>query len=222
MRQYTREFVEKEWDELTVKQQEEIKDYLFRDDLLMELYNIGERELYEEYIYELKRKYKDVYDDIDLDWSSNSHGPYVEHPRGWTVDLHGYPSEIVDLSDVGIDGEIEVTIRDVYPDHYDYVLPDLYHMDVEFDYSDDLNVDYSELEDYLFEESTNGEAFLKKWAEILSKPLEEYWEICAEYTRGFQDVDEWLEAQVSNGQDVRIIYSVEEDGNEVFEELIWE
>lgn len=219
MRKYTKDFVVKDWNELTTKQQEEVKTRVYRDDSLMNAYSDYEGELFEEYIYDLKHKYKDVYDDIDLDWSMSSQGPYIDR-RGWDVDLHDYPTEIVDLSDVGINEEIEVTIYKIYPDHYNFILPDLYHMDVEFDYANYLDIDESELED-LFEKSTNGKAFLKKWAEILSKPLAEYWKICKEYARGFQDAEEWLEFQMTDGL-LRAVYFVDEDGNEVFDDFTWE
>lgn len=220
MRKYTKEFIVKDWNELTAKQQEKVVSRAYRDDSLMNAYSTNEGELFDIYIDNLKDKYKDLYDDIDLDWNGGtSQGPYIDH-RGWTVDLHEYPSEIVDLSDVGIDGEIEVTIGEVYPDHYEFILPDLYHMYLEFDYTNDLDIDESELED-LFEKSANGKAFLKKWAEILSKPLEEYWDICSEYASGFQDIDEWVENEMKDGY-LRAVFSVEENGNEVFDDFIWE
>lgn len=217
MRTYTREFVVKDWDELTAKQREEVRKIAWHDDLLINGYSLYESELFDSYINNLKDKYKNLYDDIDLDWSAGtSQGPYVDY-GGWDVDLHECPSEIVDLSDVGIDDEIEVTIYGVYPDNYDYIRPYLSYMDVEFDYASDLDIDESELED-LFEESANGKAFLKKWAEILSKPLEEYWDICTDYIRGFQDIDDWLENEMKEGY-IRAVYSVEEDGSEVFDEF---
>lgn len=218
MRKYTKEFV-KDWDELTAKQQEEVTTRVYHDDSLMDAYSFDEGELFDSIVHNLKHKYKDVYDDIDVDWSMTGQGPAIDY-SGWDVDLHDYPAEIVDLADVGIDGEIEVTIYRVYPEHYDYILPDLYHMDVEFDYANDLDIDESELED-LLEESANGKAFLKKWAEILSKPLEEYWGICEDYARGFQDIDEWVEYQMTEGS-LRAVYSVDEDGNEVFDNFTWE
>ena len=220
MRTYTREFVVKDWDELTSKQQEKVKDRAYYDDVVMNAYSINEGEIFEIEIINLKDKYKDLYDDIVLDWSGGtSQGPYVNY-GGWDVDLHECPTEIVDLSDVGIDDEIEVTIYGVYPDHYEYIRPYLSYMDVEFDYANDLDIDESELED-LFEKSANGKAFLKKWAEILSKPLEEYWNICSDYARGFQDIDEWAESEMKEGY-LRAVYSVDKNGNEVFEEFTWD
>lgn len=219
MRTYTKDFVVKDWDKLTAEQREEVTTRVYRDDSLMNEYSFNEGELFDIYIDNLKDKYKNVYDDIDLDWSMTGQGPARGY-RGWDVDLHDYPTEIVDLSDVGINDEIEVTIYRIYPDNHEFILPDLYHMDVEFDYANYLDIDESELED-LLEESANGKAFLKKWAEIFSKPLEEYWEICEEYARGFQDIDEWVENEMTYGP-LRAVYFVDEDGNEVFEKFRWE
>lgn len=220
MRTYTKEFVVKGWDELTAKQQEEVTTRAYRDYILMDAYSMDESELFDIYIDNLKDKYKDLYDDITLDWSTgSSQGPYVGY-RGWDVDLHKCLTETVNLSDVGVNAEVDVTLCGVYPDSYEYVRPYLAYMDVEFDYPDDLDIDYSELED-LFEKSANGKALLKKWAEILSKPLEEYWDICSEYARGFQDIDEWLKTEMTDGY-LRAVYSVDEDGNEEFVKFMWD
>lgn len=218
MRKFVKEFLVKDWGDLTAKQREDVKKRVYRDDSVMNAYSINERDLFDNYIDNLKDKYKDLYDDIDLEWTVGGQGPYIVR-GGWTVDLHEFPSEIVDLSDVGIDGKIEVTVGEVYPDYYDFILPDLYHMYVEFDYANDLDIDESDLAE-LFVKSTNGKAFLKKWAEILSKPLEEYWDICEDYARGFQNVDEWLEDEMTNGF-LYVIYSIEEDESEVFDEFSW-
>ena len=102
MRKFVRDFVVKEWNELTAEQREEIRDHLFRDDAMIKEYVINERELFNNYIDEIKDMAKDLYDVIDLDWSTGNGRPHINR-RGWTVDLHEYPSEIVDLSDVGID-----------------------------------------------------------------------------------------------------------------------
>ena len=220
MRTYTAEFIVKDWNELTTKQQEEVTNIAWHKDSLMNMYSDDEGELFDIYIDRLKDKYKDLYDDITLDWSAGtSQGPYVGH-RGWDVDLHKCLTETVNLSDVGVNAEVDVTLCAVYPDNYEYVRPYLAYMDVELDYPDELDIEYSEMED-LFEESANGKAFLKKWAEILSKPLEEYWDICEEYARGFQSIDEWMESTMTDGY-LRAVYSVDEDGNEEFVKFMWD
>lgn len=70
----------------------------------------------------------------------------------------------------------------------------------------------------MFEKSVDGKAFLNKWAIILSAPLDDYWETCKEYTHGFQDIDEWLKTEMTDGT-LRAVYSIYEDGNEVFEKF---
>ena len=219
MRTYTKEFIKKDWDELTADQREEVRDRLFRDDAMIKEYVINEREMFNNYIDEIKDMAKDLYDVIDLDWSTGNGRPHINR-RGWTVDLHEYPSEFVDLSDVGIDEKIKATIYAVYPAHYAFVVPELEYIGLKFDYSDDLGMDESELK-RLFEKSVDGKAFLNKWAIILSAPLDDYWETCKEYTHGFQDIDEWLKTEMTDG-DLRAVYSTYEDGNEVFEKFIWE
>lgn len=225
MRKYTKDFVVKDWNELTAKQQEEVKTRVYRDDSLMNEYSFEEGNLFDIYIDELKREYKDVYDDIDLEWSTSSQGPYIER-RGWTVDANQSEWEKVDLSDVGIKGDVYVSVIRVIPDAYEFVLPDTYHMELDFDYvdgevtQDGEDVEYSSLFDVI-ENSEHGIDFLNKYAEIYSKPLEKYWDICKEYAHGFQYADEWVEYEMTDGS-LRAVYSVDEDGNEVFDDFTWE
>ena len=225
MRKYTKEFVVKDWNELTAKQREEVTTRAYRDDSLMNEYSFEEGNLFDIYIDELKREYKDVYDDIDLEWSTSSQGP-SRGRGGWTVDANQSEWEKVDLSDVGIEGDIYVSVVRVVPDTYEYVLPDTYHMELDFDYvdgevtQDGEDVEYSSLFDVI-ENSEHGIDFLNKYADIYSKPLEEYWDICKEYAHGFQDAEEWLEFQMTDGL-LRAVYYLDEDGNEVFDDFTWE
>ena len=225
MRKFVRDFVVKDWNELTAKQQEEVKKIVWADSALMNAYSDDERDLFEEYISDLKRKYKDVYNDIDLDWSMSSQGPYIDR-RDWIVDANQSEWEKVDLSDVGIEGDVYVSIVRVIPRGYDFVLPDTYCMDLDFDYvdgevtQDGEDVEYSSLFDVI-ENSEHGIDFLNKYADIYSKPLEEYWEICEEYARGFQDAEEWLEFQMTDGF-LRAVYYVDDDGSETFDDFTWE
>lgn len=225
MRKYTKDFVVKGWDELTAKQQEEVKNRAYRDDSLMYAYSDDESRLFDIYTDNLKDKYKDVYDDIDLTWTMTSQGP-SRGRGGWTVDTNQSEWEKVDLSDVGIEGDVYVSVVRVVPDTYEYVLPDTYHMELDFDYvdgevtQDGEDVEYSSLFD-VFEDSEHGIDFLNKYADIYSEPLEKYWEICKEYARGFQDVDEWVEIYMSDGF-LRAVYFIDDNGNEVFEDFTWE
>lgn len=225
MRTYTKDFVVKDWTELTAKQREDVTTRAYRDDSLMNEYSFEEGVLFEDYISELKREYKNIYDDIDLDWHMTGQGPARGY-GGWTVDANQSEWEKVDLSDVGIEGDVYVSVVRVVPDTYEFVLPDTYHMELDFDYvdgevtQDGEDVEYSSLFD-VFEDSEHGLDFLNKYADIYSKPLEKYWEICKEYASGFQDIDEWIEYEMTDGS-LRAVYSVDEDGNEVFDEFTWE
>lgn len=225
MRTYTKEFVVKGWDELTAEQREEVTTRAYRDDSLLYAYSDDEGRLFDDSIDNLKNEYKNVYDDIDLDWSTTGQGP-ARGRRGWTVDANQSEWEKVDLSDVGIEGDVYVSVVRVVPDTYEFVLPDTYHMDLDFDYvdgevtQDGEDVEYSSLFDVI-ENSEHGIDFLNKYADIYSEPLEKYWEICKDYARGFQDIDEWVEIYMTDGY-LRAVYSVDEDGNEVFEEFTWE
>lgn len=225
MRTYTKEFVVKDWSELTTKQREEVITRAYHDGLLMDAYYEDERVLFDDSIDNLKHEYKNVYDDIDLDWSMTGQGPARGY-RGWTVDANQSEWEKVDLSDVGIEGDVYVSVVDVIPDTYEFVLPDTYCLDLDFDYvdgeltQDGEDVEYSSLFDVI-EHSEHGMDFLNKYADIYSKPLEKYWEICEEYARGFQDVDEWVENYMVDGS-LRAVYSVDDGGDEVFESFTWE
>ena len=225
MRTYTKDFVVKDWNELTAKQQEEVKNRVYHDDLLINDYSSNESGLFDIYIDNLKDKYKDVYDDINLTWTMTGQGP-SRGRGGWTVDANQSEWEKVDLSDVGIEGDVYVSIVRVVPDTYEYVLPDTYHMDLDFDYvdgevtQDGEDVEYSSLFDVI-ENSKDGLDFLNKYADIYSEPLEKYWEICKEYASGFQDIEEWVESEMKEGY-LRAVYYLDEDGNEVFEDFTWE
>lgn len=222
MRTYTKDFVVKGWDELTAEQRKEVIARAHLDDIVMDVYDGDEREIFDNYIYNLKRVYKNVYDDIDLEWSISSQGPYVAG-KGWTVHLHKHPFATIDLSDVGIDAEVKVTIYNVYPDAYNYVLPDFDHFDANIvyprtlEFEDLISVDV----EALIEKSARGKAFLNTYADIYSEPLEKYWEICEDYASGYHYIDDWLKRELSDGT-LRVIYSVDKDGNEVFEKFRWE
>ena len=222
MRTYTKDFVVKGWDELTAEQRKEVIARAYLDDIVMDVYYGDEREIFDNYIDLLKDVYKNVYDDIDLEWAISSQGPYVAG-KGWTVHLHKRPVATIDLSDVGIDAEVKVTIYNVYPDAYNYVLPDFDHFDVSLvypripEFEDLIDVDI----EALIEKSARGEAFLNTYANIYSEPLKKYWETCEDYARGFQDIDRWLKRELSDGT-LRAVYSVDKDGNEVFEKFLWE
>ena len=225
MRKFVRDFVVKDWNELTAKQQEEVANRAYRNDSLMYAYSDDEGLLFDDIIDNLKHEYKKVYDDIDLDWSMTGQGPAMGY-RGWTVDANQSEWEKVDLSDVGIEGDVYVSVIRVVPHGYDFVLPNTFDMELDFDYvdgevtQDGEDVEYSSLFD-VFEHSEHGVDFLNKYADIYSEPLEKYWEICEEYARGFKDVDEWLKFQMTENS-LRAVYSVDKDGNEVFEEFTWE
>lgn len=225
MRKFVRDFVVKDWNELTAKQQEEIEKFALSDSSLMNAYADDERDLFDTYIDGLKREYKNVYDDIDLDWSISSQGPYINR-KGWIVDTNQSEWEKVDLSDVGIEGDVYVSVIRVVPHGYDFVLPNTFDMELDFDYvdgevtHDGEDVAYSLLFD-VFEHSEHGVDFLNKYADIYSEPLEKYWEICKEYASGFNYIDEWLKFQMTDGF-LRAVYFIDDNGNEVFEDFTWE
>lgn len=225
MRKFVRDFVVKEWNGLTAKQQEEIEKFALSDSSVMTAYSDDERDLFDTIISDLKREYKNLYDDINLDWSISSQGPYIDR-RDWIVDANQSEWEKVDLSDVGIEGDVYVSVIRVVPHGYDFVLPDTFDIELDFDYVDGEvthngeDVVYSSFFD-VFEHSEHGLDFLNKYADIYSEPLEKYWEICKEYASGFQDIDEWLKFQMTDGF-LRAVYFIDDNGNEVFEDFTWE
>lgn len=218
---YTETYHAKKWDDLTAEQKEEILEHAMRDGNLEEWYYEDERNLYFDMIENLKQEYKNVYDNIHVYWQSNSQGPYLTSK--WELELHDKPSEIVDLSDVGIVGPIEVTILDVLPS-YSEVNPVSDDFELYFDYNED-EVTFPEDFDYYFEEymdeSKNGRAFLEKYAKFYSEPIEKYWEEINNYTIGYNDYDEWVRIQLDEGG-LTAIYVVTDDGEEEFEEFEWE
>ena len=220
---YTETYHAKKWDDLTAEQQEEVLEEAMTDSRLQEWYYEDERNLFFEMIENLKDEYKNVYDNIHVYWQSNSQGPY--RTSDWELDLHDTPSEIVDLSDVGIIGPIEVTILGIYPS-YSEVNPVSEDFKLDFDYDED-EVTFPEGFDYEFEEymdeSKNGRAFLEKYAEIYSTPIEKYWKEVNNYTMGYDYFDEWVRLQLEEeGIGLVAIYVVTDDGEEEFVELEWE
>lgn len=216
---YTETYHAKKWDDLTAEQKDEVIKEASLDGTMEEWYYEDERNLFFEMIEELKEDYKNVYDDIHVYWQSNSQGPYLTSK--WEIELHDNPSEIVDLSDVGIYGPIEVTIVDVFP--YSEVRPVSDDFELHFDYDED-KVTLPKGFDYYFEEymdkSKNGRAFLEKYAEFYSAPIEKYWEEIHNYTLGYEDFDEWVRIQLEDGN-LAAIYVVTDDGEE-FVEFEWE
>ena len=93
-----------------------------------------------------------------------------------------------------------------------------------FDYDED-EVTLPKEFDYYFEEymdkSKNGRAFLEKYAEFYSAPIEKYWEEIHDYVIGYEDFDEWVQRQLDEG-DLTAIYVVTDDGGEEFVEFEWE
>ena len=216
---YTETYHAKKWDDLTAEQKDEVIKEASLDGTMEEWYYEDERNLFFEMIEELKEDYKNVYDDIHVYWQSNSQGPYLTSK--WEIELHDNPSEIVDLSDVGIYGPIDVTIVDVFP--YSEVRPVSDDFELHFDYDED-KVTLPKGFDYYFEEymdkSKNGRAFLEKYAEFYSAPIEKYWEEIHNYTLGYEDFDEWVRIQLEDGN-LAAIYVVTDDGEE-FVEFEWE
>lgn len=218
---YTETYHAKKWDDLTAEQKDEVVEKAMADSTMEEWYYDDERNLFFDMIENLKQEYKNVYDDIHVYWQSNSQGPYLE--SDWELELHDKPSEIVDLSDVGIIGPIEVTILDVLPS-YSEVRPVSEDFELDFDYNED-EVTLPEGFDYYFEEymdkSKNGRAFLEKYAEFYSAPIEKYWEEIGNYTIGYDDFDEWVQRQLDEGM-LTAVYVVTDDGEEEFVEFEWE
>ena len=218
---YTETYHVKKWEDLTAEQKDEVVKEAMLDRTMAEWYDDDERNLFFDMIENLKYEYKNVYDNIHVYWQSNSQGPYLE--SDWELELHDNPSEIVDLSDVGIYGPIEVTIVDVLPS-YSEVNPVSDDFELHFDYDED-EVTLPEGFDYYFEEymdkSKNGRAFLEKYAEFYSAPIEKYWEEIHNYTIGYEDFDEWVQRQLDEGG-LTAIYVVTDDGEEVFVEFEWE
>lgn len=218
---YTETYYAKKWYDLTADQQKEVLEEAMVNGNLEQWYYEDERNLFFEMIEELKDDYKNVYDDIHVYWQSNSQGPYLTSK--WKLELHDNPSEIVDLSDVGIIGPIEVTIVDVLPS-YSEVNPVSEDFELDFDYNEN-EVTFPEGFDYYFEEymdeSKNGKAFLEKYAEFYSAPIEKYWKEINNYTIGYDYFDEWVRLQLNEGN-LAAIYVVTEDGEEEFVEFEWE
>ena len=217
---YTETYHAKKWDDLTAEQKDEVIKEAMVDGTMEEWYYDDERNLFYDMIGNLKQEYKNVYDDIHVYWQSNSQGPYLTSK--WEIELHDNPSEIVDLSDVGIYGPIEVTIVDVFP--YSEVRPVSDDFELHFDYDED-KVTLPKGFDYYFEEymdkSKNGRAFLEKYAEFYSAPIEKYWEEIRNYARGYDYFDEWVRAELDEGS-LTAIYVVADDGEEEFVEFEWE
>lgn len=218
---YTETYHAKKWDDLTAEQKDEVIKHATSTVSLDEWYYEDEGHLFDDMIENLHYEYNNVYDDIDVSWQSNSQGPYLTSK--WKLELHDNPSEIVDLSDVGIYGPIEVTIVDVFPS-YSEVRPVSDDFELIFDYDED-EVTLPEGFDYYFEEymdkSKNGRAFLEKYAEFYGAPIEAYWGEIRNYTIGYNDFDEWVRIQLDEG-DLTAIYVVTDDGEEEFVELEWE
>ena len=218
---YTETYHAKKWEDLTAEQQEEVVKEAMLDRTMVEWHGDDERNLFFDMIGNLKEEYNNVYDNIHVYWQSNSQGPYLE--SDWELELHDNPSEIVDLSDVGIIGPIEVTIVDVLPS-YSEVNPVSDDFELHFDYDED-EVTLPKEFDYYFEEymdkSKNGRAFLEKYAEFYSAPIEKYWEEIHDYVIGYEDFDEWVQRQLDEG-DLTAIYVVTDDGGEEFVEFEWE
>lgn len=222
MRTYTKTFVVKDWNELTTEQRKDVIPRAHFDKIVVDVYYGDEREIFDNNIDLLKRVYKNVYDDIDLEWAVSNQGPCIGS-RGWTVHLHKHPVSTIDLSEVGIDAEVKVTIYNVYPDAYNYVLPDFDHFDVTLvypkipEFEDMIGVEV----EALIEKTARGKAFLNTYANMYSEPLKKYWEICKEYARGFQDIDKWIKRELTDGT-LRVVYRVDNEGNEIFVTFEWE
>ena len=220
---YTETYHAKKWDDLTAEQKDEVIEYAISSVSLDEWYYEDERNVFDDMIENLHYEYNNVYDDIYVSWQSNSQGPYLTSK--WKLELHDNPSEIVDLSDVGIYGPIEVTITDVYPS-YSEVRPVSEDFELGFDYNED-EVTFPEGFDYYFDfeeymdKSKNGRAFLEKYAEFYGAPIEAYWKEINNYVLGYDDFDEWVRIQLDEG-DLTAIYVVTDDGEEEFVELEWE
>ena len=220
---YTETYHAKKWDDLTAEQKDEVIREAMLDGNLEEYHREDESNLFDDMIENLRYEYNNVYDDIYVSWQSNSQGPYLTSK--WKLELHDNPSEIVDLSDVGIYGPIEVTIRDVFPS-YSEVRPVSEDFELGFDYNED-EVTFPEGFDYYFDfeeymdKSKNGRAFLEKYAEFYSAPIEAYWKEINNYVLGYDDFDEWVQGQLDDG-DLTAIYVVTDDGEEEFVELEWE
>lgn len=219
---YIETYHAKKWDDLTAEQKDEVIREAMLDGNLEEYHREDESNLFDDMIENLRYEYNNVYDDIDVSWQSNSQGPYLTSK--WKLELHDNPSEIVDLSDVGIYGPIEVTIRDVFP--YSEVRPVSEDFELGFDYNED-EVTFPEGFDYYFDfeeymdKSKNGRAFLEKYAEFYNAPIEAYWKEINNYVLGYDDFDEWVRIQLDEG-DLTAIYVVTDDGEEEFVELEWE
>lgn len=218
---YTETYHAKKWDDLTAEQKDEVVEYAISSVFLDEWYYDDERNLFYDMIENLKQEYKNVYDNIHVSWQSCSQGPYLESK--WKLELHDNPSEIVDLSDVGIYGPIEVTILDVLPS-YSEVKPISDDFELDFDYNEN-EVTFPERFDGYFEEymdkSKNGRAFLEKYAEFYSAPIEKYWEEINNYARGYYYFDEWVRFQLEEGN-LAAIYVVTDDNEEEFIKFEWE
>lgn len=218
---YTETYHAKKWDDLTAEQKDEVIRKAMANSTMEEWYYDDEGNLFDEMIENLIYEYNNVYDNIHVYWQSNSQGPYLDSK--WELELHDNPSEIVDLSDVGIIGPIEVTILDVFPS-YSEVRPVSEDFELGFDYNED-EVTLPEGFDYYFEEymdeSKNGRAFLEKYAKFYSEPIEKYWEEIRNYTIGYEDFDEWVRIQLDEGN-LTAIYVVTDDGEEEFVKFEWE
>ena len=219
---YTETYHAKKWDDLTAEQKDEVVEYAISSVSLDEWYYEDERNLFYDMIENLKQYYKNVYDKIYVSWQSNSQGPYLTSK--WKLELHDNPSEIVDLSDVGIYGPIEVTVLDVFPS-YSEVRPAPDDFELSFDYDEDEvtfpeGFDYYDFEEYM-DKSKNGRVFLEKYAKFYSEPIEKYWEEINNYTRGYYYFDEWVRIQLDEGS-LTAIYVVTDDGEEEFVKFEWE
>ena len=219
---YTETYHAKKWDDLTAEQKDEVIEYAISSVSLDEWYYEDERNVFDDMIENLHYEYNNVYDDIYVSWQSNSQGPYLTSK--WKLELHDNPSEIVDLSDVGIYGPIEVTITDVYPS-YSEVRPVSDDFELYFDYDEDEvtlpeEFDYYDFGEYM-DKSKNGRAFLEKYAEFYGAPIEAYWGEINNYTRGYYYFDEWVRIQLGEGN-LAAIYVVTDDGEERFVKFEWE
>lgn len=218
--------IPKSWDDLTEQQRDEVVEYALNDDSIRSDFDY-EEQLVLDYMFDsLKEKYDDLYEEFDIDWQDTVNSYRLD--SDWHLVLNGFPVETLNLKDVGLDGPVDVTITG-FKNVDEYIQPTLDNIMLEFDYDEDeilvdgdseIYVDEDDFYDRI-EESAVGKAFLQKYADIYNKPLEEYISIVEKVVYdGVLPITEYLQFEMTEST-LTAWYSVDENGNEVLEEVIY-
>ena len=212
MRTYTKEFIKKDWDELTADQREEVIRQACRDDSFLQFYYMDEEGIFDSEIQILKDEYKDYIDDISVPWEESSHGPYT---RGkWVIEPHGFISESFEFPELGFP-RVSVSIEKI--DTYgNEVTNDTFDLS----FYDEINHRYIgdwDITDAVTE-SPKVQKMLTHYSELYTKIIGEYWDKVREYCLGYETAEEFFE-DFFQYQDYEYIFEVDEDGNEDFNSI---